>query len=996
MNSATPNSDLERRILSLGSEIFTEVEESKNSSFNSDNIIDQLMDWSMRDKDFKTSLFRFVGVFPDLRSSSSIIKHAKEYFDPVAENLPLPLRLGLSVNPKSVTASVGARLVRKQISAVASRFILGSNPYRALPKLDKLRRNGIGFTIDLLGEASVSEEEALAYQKKYLELLEALSGHMHEWTEPLIEGHTGETTPLNISVKLSALYSQIKPVSTEHSVKILKNRLRPILTRAKKFGVYVYLDMEDSSMTSIIIDTFKSILSEEQFLDYQQVGLVLQAYMRRTEDDLLKLIEWAKRQERRIGVRLVKGAYWDSESALSKQHSWPSPVWLEKANSDYTYEKLSRLILKNNEWVYSAFASHNTRSLCHAIACAESLGVSKTDYELQMLYGMAGPIKKAFVKRGFLVRDYTPVGDLVPGMAYLVRRLLENTSNEGFLNLRFNKGETPEHLFKNPLFDTSDTGEKHLNKTAREEFSNAPFLDFSVTGVRGNFKETLEKTIGVIKAKPRPVFPIVDGLEIKTKSQIDSTCPDDSSFVLGRSYLAGLELSEKALQSLSDFHHTWRDTQIETRQEILFKAAELITQQRERLASLIVLEASKQWTAADADVAEAIDFLNYYAHQAKELFQRKKIGNIPGEFNQLSYEPRGVSLVISPWNFPLAIPCGMLSAALVTGNCAILKPAEQTPVIAQELFKILLQAGLPPRAAAFLPGRGEVLGEYLVKHPRISTIVFTGSKQVGLGIIEKAAKTTAEQTHVKRVIAEMGGKNAIIIDEDADLDEAVKGTVHSAFGFQGQKCSACSRIIVVSQKTYEVFSKRLASATKSINLGSAQEPTSFLSSVINSEERKRILGVIERAKKSLQLLAQGSYPEGTSETSSYVPPTVFTKTPKEHFLLKEEVFGPVACVQIAKTFKDALEMAIDSEYALTGAIFSRSPKNIELAQSEFKVGNLYINRGSTGALVGRQPFGGARMSGVGSKAGGEDYLKQFVYPRVITENTMRRGFVPDL
>lgn len=981
------------RALELGREVFEEVHAATSSKLSTEYWGEQLMQWAMGSKEFKVSIFRFVGVFPDLDTAESVVRHAQEYFTPVADQLPALLRNCLGVEPKSLTATLGSQLIRRQIGEVARRFIVGETPKKAIRRLKKLRNRGLAFTIDLLGEATVSEKESLEYRDKYLDLLHELQ---KQWSNasPLIEDHKGEQTPINISVKLSALYSQSKPVSTEKSVEILTERLHPILTAAKNAGAYVYLDMEHSAYTSIIIDTFKRILSLPEFSNYERVGIVLQAYLRRTEADVYDLLAWAEERGCPIGVRLVKGAYWDTESALARQRGWPNPVWEIKRNSDATYERISTLLLRNTQLIYPAFASHNTRSLCHAIATAEALGVSKNDYELQMLYGMAEPIKQAFLQRGFLVRDYAPIGELVPGMGYLVRRLLENTSNEGFLRLSFHEGETAENLLAEPLFDANDTGESHLNSADRGTFENVPFQDFSLPKVRLSFKARLDEEIKRLKSKPEEVLPIIGGEKRPSSERIPSLCPDDQDFCLANISLADEQLGEEALKDLKDYFPIWRQTSTQERVDLLQRVADLMKEDRNALASLIVLEASKQWVEADADVAEAIDFLRYYAAQASELFAPTKLGDYPGEWNTLTYEARGVAVVISPWNFPLAIACGMFSAALVCGNTVILKPAEQTSLIAQKLFELFLRAGLPPHAAAFLPGRGESLGAFLVKHKDISTIAFTGSKEVGLEIIQKAAETKPGQEHVKKVIAEMGGKNAIIIDDDADLDEAVKGVTYSAFGFQGQKCSACSRVIVVGEATFQRFSERFAEATKSIEVGPAWEPSSFLSSVADRHQFERISHLIEEARRSLRVLAEGrAAPEG----GLYIQPTVFTDIPEEgHSLLKTEVFGPVATLEFATTFDEALKKALNSEYALTGAVYSRSPRNIESAISEFRVGNLYINRGSTGALVYRQPFGGAKMSGVGSKAGGPDYLLQFVIPRAVTENTMRRGFTPDL
>jgi RHH-type proline utilization regulon transcriptional repressor/proline dehydrogenase/delta 1-pyrroline-5-carboxylate dehydrogenase len=414
-------------------------------------------------------------------------------------------------------------------------------------------------------------------------------------------------------------------------------------------------------------------------------------------------------------------------------------------------------------------------------------------------------------------------------------------------------------------------------------------------------------------------------------------------------------------------------------------------QRRYDLAALMVYESGKPWHEADGDVAEACDYLRYYADQAERLMRAEPQGSVLGESNVYLREPRGVTAVIAPWNFPLAIITGMASAALATGNCAILKPAEPSPLVAARLVQILREAGVPSGAVQYLPGQGSEIGKALVEHPGVDTIAFTGSKNVGLGILEAAARVRPGQRNVKRVIAEMGGKNAVIIDEDADLDQAVAGVLSSAFGYAGQKCSACSRLIVVGSAYAEVES-RLAAAVESLVVGQPDDPSTAVPPVINAEAQRRIEAYIEEGRRTARLLVQGDRP---ASDGYYVAPTVFVDVDPSDHLARDEIFGPVLSVFHQPTMETALALALDSEFALTGGLFSRNPRSIERARQAFRVGNLYINRRITGAAVGRQPFGGLAMSGVGDKAGGPDYLLQFLSPRTVTENMTRRGFAPD-
>jgi RHH-type proline utilization regulon transcriptional repressor/proline dehydrogenase/delta 1-pyrroline-5-carboxylate dehydrogenase len=436
----------------------------------------------------------------------------------------------------------------------------------------------------------------------------------------------------------------------------------------------------------------------------------------------------------------------------------------------------------------------------------------------------------------------------------------------------------------------------------------------------------------------------------------------------------------------------WRDTDVKERAALLHRLAEQFRKRRFELSAWIVFETGKPWRESDADVAEAIDFCDYYALEMEKLGAPQH-RDVPGEDNRYFYEPRGVAVVIAPWNFPLAILTGMASAALVTGNTVVLKPAEQSGIIAAKLMECLIAAGLPPGVANFLPGDGEEIGPTLVKHPDVALIAFTGSVKVGLMINEQASHTPGGQNFVKKVIAELGGKNAVIVDADADLDEAVKGVVDSAFGYTGQKCSAGSRAIVLDG-IYDQFLARLVEATKSLAVKPADDPGCSLGPVIDGEARARILKFIEAGKKESRLAHQTDL-GSLAEQGHFIPPTIFADVPENAKIAQEEIFGPVLSVIRAKDLDDAIRIANGTKYALTGGCYSRSPSHLEQVKRRFRVGNLYINRKCTGALVDRQPFGGFKLSGIGSKAGGPDYLLQFVLPRTITENQMRRGFAPE-
>jgi RHH-type proline utilization regulon transcriptional repressor/proline dehydrogenase/delta 1-pyrroline-5-carboxylate dehydrogenase len=519
-------------------------------------------------------------------------------------------------------------------------------------------------------------------------------------------------------------------------------------------------------------------------------------------------------------------------------------------------------------------------------------------------------------------------------------------------------------------------------------FKNEALTNFNSDTSRETMNTALAALERRIQHGTLKACPIIGGQEIHTGRENKRIDPAESEALIGITELAGKAEMERAITLLHKRAGSWAATPARNRADVLHTAARLMRQRKFDLSALIIREAGKPWREADADVAEAIDFCDYYALEMLRLGTPHKTQEVTGEDNYYSYAARGVCAVISPWNFPLAIACGMAGAALVAGNAVLLKPARQTSLIAFELCRILLEAGVPPEILAFLPSSGDEIGNALVESPLLDMICFTGSKAVGLDIIQRASVVQPGQRNVKKVVAEMGGKNAVIVDEDAELDDTIKLVLSSAYGFSGQKCSACSRLIV-HQSIYETFIERLSQAASDLIIGKPADSASFMGPVIDAASQKRILGMVEEARKESTLAFMGQAPAD----GCYVPPVIFRDIPATSRLWREEVFGPVLAVRPAASFDEALTMANDCEYALTGGVFSRNPAHLELARRNFAVGNLYLNRSCTGALVQRQPFGGSRMSGVGSKAGGPDYLLQFLDPRTVSENTMRRGFV---
>ncbi len=990
---------IDRRAREIGRALFAEVGRGP-SPMDRGWWDDRLMGLTMGDPSVKVQLFRFIDALPSLVDDESVGRHLREYLGQAGGAVPRFLNLGVGL------ASIGlapgrllASAARGAAAHMARRFIAGSTPAEALATVKALRKRGLGFTADLLGEAVISEPEAEAYQRTCIELIRGLAPPLaREPEDPRFDrSPSGPIPRVNLSLKLTSLTPRFDAIHAEATARRVADRLRPILRAARESGAFVNVDMEQYAHKNLTNAIFRAVFSEPEFRDWPDVGIVAQAYLPEAEADLHGLADWARDRGAPITVRLVKGAYWDFEVTHARQLGWPVPVYLRKWQSDASYERCSRFLMANFETLRPALGSHNIRSLAHAMAAAEAFGVPGDAFEIQMLHGMGEPIERALVARGLRVRVYTPYGAMLPGMAYLVRRLLENTSNESFLKASFAGHAQVEELLRDP----EEVGAMWPAKRPKvapalavlPPFANEPPTDFTRPETRAAMQAALDEVRDDVEGVPYHCPMAIDGRDAGRFDRVATPCPGDVSISFSESDAAGPEQAALAVEAARRAFPAWSETRTRDRAGVLLRVAAILRRDRFDLAAIEVFESGKPWREADGDVAEAIDFCEFYAREMIRLAEPER-RDVPGETNAVERIARGVVVVIPPWNFPLAIPMGMTAAAIVAGNAVILKPAEQSPVIALRLFDAFREAGLPPEVLNYLPGRGEVVGAALVADPRVDLIAFTGSKAVGLEIHRKAAETPDGQDHVKRVIAEMGGKNAIIVDDDADLDEAVVGVLQSAFGYSGQKCSACSRVVVLDG-VYDAFVARLAEAAKSLTVGPPEDPETVVGPVIDAEARARLERYAAIARSEGRVIFEGDL-GGLADRGHYVAPLIVAGVAPGARVAQEEIFGPILAAIRSKDLDEALTIANGTPYALTGGLYSRSPAHIDRVKRSLRVGNVYINRPIAGALVDRQPFGGFKLSGLGgAKAGGADYLGEFLLTRAVTENTLRRGFAPD-
>ena len=951
----------------------------------------RLMEWAIKDDTFKVQLFRFIDVLPTLKTPAQTKRLVAEYFGESGMPQEAPgggslMRWGMkALSSIGLGAGLTADAITAQTLQMSNQFIAGADLKDVLPAVTELWKHGIAHSVDLLGEAVVSEREAEAYAERYMQAVTALAETAAAWpANSLLEtDHLGPIARGQVSIKLSALSSQFDPVDPDGCYETVARRLRPILRSAARLGVAVTFDMEQYAWKDLTLTILRRLFMEDEFRSYPHAEVALQAYLKDTEQDARDLLAWTRARGSPFGVRLIKGAYWDYETIVHLQRGWPIPVYAHKDETDACYERLTPFLLENADVLRPSFGTHNLRHVALAMAEAERQGLDKLAIEIQMLHGMAEPLQNAVVKAGYRLRIYAPLGELISGMAYLVRRLLENTANQSILRRQFMGNQSLDELLRPPAPVREEAAPS--DHDARQ-FTNEPPTDFSKATARAAMKSALAS----VKLDRRLALAFVPAPGV-SRPTLTSRNPARPSEVIGVITAAAPEDVETAVARAHKSGYAWGRLPAADRIKVLENTADLLRRRRFEIAALEVREVGKAWREADGDVAEAIDFLMYYADEMRRLAEPIRLGRHPGELNHLSYRPRGVAAVLSPWNFPLAIPTGMVSAALVTGNAVIYKPSERAPVIGHALVEAFHEAGLPDGVLQFFAGEPEV-GRRLVSHPNVPIVAFTGSKAVGLEIIAEAARLRPGQREVKKVIAEMGGKNAMIVDDTADFDEAVVGVLASFLGYQGQKCSACSRLILLDS-IHDAFVERLVEAVRSVRTGDPVDPGVTLGPLIDGRAVQKTLEYIEIGRKegTPALLPDLDHRPGPN----FVGSAIFTGIRPEHRLAQEEIFAPALAILRARDYDEALALANASDYALTGGLYSRSPHHIARAREEFLVGNLYINRGITGALVGRQPFGGGRLSGIGAKAGGPDYLLQFMTATVTSEQTLRRGFSPD-
>jgi RHH-type proline utilization regulon transcriptional repressor/proline dehydrogenase/delta 1-pyrroline-5-carboxylate dehydrogenase len=869
--------------------------------------------------------------------------------------LPTYVMVGLKVGSfvgNLIPALQLSMIVRSSVRLMAKRFIAGENIESVETSFKGLFSTQRDVTLDQLGELVVSEKEADNYCREVINLIEGFGLHIKKGDQ-----NKAGINRAHVSIKVSALCTDFKPHAPEYTYKLVAPRLKEILIKAKEKDVFINIDAEHYDYRDIVFKVYSRVLLEtEELKDFQQTGIVLQAYLRDAYEHLEEIAELAKARGLRMPIRIVKGAYWDAETVEADAHSFDAPEFLNKEETDLNFRQLIVKIFEFDPHVQLCLASHNFADHCFAEVLREKKYSHIPIIEHQCLHMTYEALSMGLAKMGWPTRNYVPVGSLLVGMAYLVRRIMENSSQVGVLTIMrsHNKSGRLENPMTVHLRQKEEWTLKHDATVAHmtsEFFNITPirlYLLDQWSVVKSNYEKFREGLLKDSKDKNIKDYAnnfLTNGEELIIHS---SSQPDLN---VGKIRLANLEDVERAVAMVEQSYNkgSWSRQFWLTRSSVLLKAADIMLSRRNELSTLISYEAGKSIYEAYADVDEAVDFLNYYAREERKITVHSD-----------QMVSRGPIVAITPWNFPIAIPTGMVAGPLVAGNTVILKSAEQTPLIAQEMVNILHEAGVPKDALIHLPGRGEVVGAALVEHPGIAGYVFTGSKAVGQLIAHSAGKRFYENKlwNIRfpvKVMTELGGKNAIIATANAELDETVSGILYSAFAHAGQKCSAASRILV----------------DNSVN------------PVISKEDKERLQRQVKEAKEEAMRVGGRVIIDRSQEAlPGYCVGPAIIEVPSQlayddSSYAKTELFGPVVHIIGFENLEEALNIFNATDYALTGGIFSQSQDDIDFLSERMECGNLYVNRTITGARVGVEPFGGFKLSGTGPKAGGKVYIPAF-------------------
>lgn len=862
---------------------------------------------------------------------------------------------------------------------LGNQFVMGQTIEAALKRAIPKEAQGYRFSYDMLGEAARTAKDAKRYFDAYMKAIHAIGKAANQ---------RGVIDAPGISIKLSALYPRYEWAKRELVLNCLVPRVTELALLAKQYQIHITIDAEEADRFDLWLDIFAAVFQQPSLDGWSGFGLAIQAYQKRT----FYLIDWlaalAEEHKRTIMVRLVKGAYWDTEIKVSQERGLSGyPVFTRRASTDVSYLACARKILSYGDKFFPQFATHNAYS---ASAILEMVGDRK-DFEFQCLHGMGDTLYDEIVgekKLNLPCRVYAPVGTHEDLLAYLVRRLLENGANSSFVNRIVDANEPIETLIQHPVEQVMALSNKSHTKIPlpKDIFGhsreNSPGLDLSDISVLRNLKEGTEAFSNHLWQ----AIPIIDGHAVEGEKQ-NIHSPFDTARIVGHAINASQEDVNKAVSNAFKASHSWAETSVNKRAECLRKAADLMIEHTYEIMALVMLEAGKTVNDAVAELREAIDFCRYYAAEAESKLIPQILPGPTGESNRLHYHGRGVFACISPWNFPLAIFMGQVSAALVAGNTVIAKPAEQTPLIAALAVKLLHEAGVPKDVLQLLPGKGEVVGAALVADERIAGVMFTGSTETAKLINQTLAN---RRGGIIPFIAETGGQNVMIVDSSALPEQVVSDVITSAFGSAGQRCSAL-RVLYLQEDVADKIITMLQGAMAELTIGDPRLLVTDVGPVIDEDALAMLVNHQSRMQTEAKLVFECPLDHEIKVKGHFFAPIAYEI--KDLSVLTREIFGP--CLHIIRYKAEDLPKVVAeinaTGYGLTFGIHSRINSTIDYLLTNVRVGNAYVNRSIIGAVVGVQPFGGEGLSGTGPKAGGPNYLLRLCSEKSISVNTTAAG-----
>lgn len=866
-------------------------------------------------------------------------------------------------------------IIMQGMKIIGKQFVMGRTIEEAIKRAQKLEAIGYRYSYDMLGEAARTAEDAEKYYASYVNAIDAIGN-----AAPDLNPIHGP----GISIKLSALHPRYEYNQRERVFQELAPKLLALALKAKEKNIGITVDAEEADRLELSLEIFEKVFSNPALNGWEGFGLAVQAYQKRAPFVIDWLADLSKQHKRRIMIRLIKGAYWDTEIKVSQVLGLEGyPVFTRKHSTDISYIACAKKILTYPTCFYPQFGTHNA----HSVAVILELMGTRTDYEFQCLHGMGQPLYNQIVKNNIPCRIYAPVGSHKDLLGYLVRRLLENGANTSFINRIVDENTSMDKIITDPI--------SYINKLSKKPHTRIPLPKDIFMPTRQNSKGMdLSNYYTQIELKTAmdgminntwESGPIINGNLITNKTTKTIACPSQTDIIVGHVTEATAEAVEEALQVSKAATDSWGKTPVETRAKCLEQAADLLEKAMPTFITLLCREGGKQITDCVSEIRETIDFCRYYAAQARHDFVPMPLQSPTGEYNELSLHPRGVIVCISPWNFPLAIFAGQIVAALVTGNTVIAKPAEQTPLVAAEMVKLLHSAGIPKNALQLLPGQGEIVGATLVADNRVSCVMFTGSTDTAKHIQKTLANRSGP---IVPLIAETGGQNVMIVDSSALPEQVVADILSSSFNSAGQRCSAL-RVLYVQKEIANRVLDMLKGAMSELKLGDPSLLSTDIGPVIDKDALMMLQQHVTRMKKEAKLIHEIQAP---SETKGYFfGPAVFELDSLS--TLTKEIFGPILHVirYNANSLDQVLNDIIETGYGLTLGIHSRIDDTVNYIKNKMPVGNIYVNRNIIGAVVGVQPFGGEGLSGTGPKAGGPHYLPRLCVERAISINTTAAG-----